>query len=357
MKGRRLLAGLLAIALAVGNLMISSPVKAEETVVSTALANSDFAEFSASGDSTLTDGSRTITLVSEGTGVKPSLVNDGRRGKVLQLNGSTYANRAFALLPSNPFAGQDVTNGLTLNFWTSTNQPVSGTSYGNSCLIDFDLGGTSSEARNAPGSLAINQEMVYWNTTGQNSQFMDFATGNLGLTNGSGWKMVTMVVTTSGIAFYCNGKKITHTLTSNYEENYSQMINDLAGSGGLVTSPEETNVRIGASLATYWNCADALIDDISFYGKALSDEEVTALWEETDTTTYVDELPEAYYLTVYSTTTDYYASAENVEQETRSVYMAVSREGKTFDVLNNGGGVIFSKNTSGTLQITEPLVF
>ena len=239
--------------------MISSPVKAEETVVSTALANYDFAEFSASDDSTLTDGSRTITLESVGTGVKPSLVNDDRRGQVLKLNGSTYANRAFALLPSNPFAGQDVTNGLTLNFWTSTNQPVSGTSYGNSCLIDFEVApATTGRA----GTYAFNQQMVYWNTTDQNTKFTDFSIGNLGLTNGSGWKMVTMVVTTTGISFYCNGQKISHTITSGAED-YEQMIQDLAGSSGLC-DPADTNVRIGASLATYCKCANALIDDISF---------------------------------------------------------------------------------------------
>ena len=250
---------------------------ADETIVlSTALANYDFDDFSASGDTALTDGDRTITLEAVGSGTKPSLVNDEKRGQVLKLNGSTYSNRAFAKLPSNPFARQDVSNGLTLNFWTSTNQPVSGTSYGNSCLIDFEVApATTGRA----GTYAFNQQMVYWNTTDQNTKFTDFSIGNLGLTNGSGWKMVTMVVTTTGISFYCNGQKISHTITSGAEV-YEQMIQDLAGSSGLC-DPADTNVRIGASLAPYWNCANALIDDISFYGKALNDNEVATLYDET----------------------------------------------------------------------------
>lgn len=64
----------------------------------------------------------------------------------------------------------------------------------------------------------------------------------------------------------------------------------------------------------------------------------------------VASLENGYYLTVYSTETDFYEKADNLEQETRSVYMAASRDGKEFEVLNNGGGVIFSKNTKGTLD-------
>ena len=72
---------------------------------------------------------------------------------------------------------------------------------------------------------------------------------------------------------------------------------------------------------------------------------------------YVDSLSPGYYLTVYSTTKDFYTDGSMREQETRSVYMAVSDDGKTFNVLNNGGGVIFSKNTNGTLQVTKPRVY
>ena len=35
----------------------------------------------------------------------------------------------------------------------------------------------------------------------------------------------------------------------------------------------------------------------------------------------------------------------------------VSSDGKNFEVLNNGGGVIFSKNPDGTLCVTEPRIF
>lgn len=57
------------------------------------------------------------------------------------------------------------------------------------------------------------------------------------------------------------------------------MISDLTG--GLAEDPSATNVRLGASLATYWKCAGAMLDDVSFYGKALTDDEVAALYQET----------------------------------------------------------------------------
>lgn len=64
------------------------------------------------------------------------------------------------------------------------------------------------------------------------------------------------------------------------------------------------------------------------------------------------------YLTVYTTTKKFYTDgAWNIDQETESVYMAVSDDGYTFHVLNNGGGVIFSKNVNGTLKIRSPRVY
>ncbi len=62
-----------------------------------------------------------------------------------------------------------------------------------------------------------------------------------------------------------------------------------------------------------------------------------------------------YYLTVYSTEKDFYESTTNLPQETRSVYFAVSRDGKNFEVLNNGGGVIYAK--TGEKRVKSPQVF
>ena len=90
-----------------------------------------------------------------------------------------------------------------------------------------------------------------------------------------------MAVTEEGVTFYRNRQKISHEITSQFSTDYVQLINDLAGKGGLVDKPEDTKVRIGASLATYWHCAGAWIDDISFYDKALTAEEVGSLYDET----------------------------------------------------------------------------
>ncbi|MEY8515807.1 Ig-like domain-containing protein [Lachnospiraceae bacterium 29-84] len=408
-------------------------------VLKTAIANYDFNKFR-EADGVLTDGTREIALEAVGSGKKPELAEVGR-GKVLSLAEQNYSDRGFALLPSNPFAGKSIDKGLTLSFWTKTTGSIGG----NRCLVDFEVAPAEGDGR--AGTIAVNQSMVYWNTTDQNQNYMDFNIGDMDLTAANGWTMYTMAVTKTGIAFFRNGKKINHRLQGQYEGNpnaYHQLIQDMAGTGGLVSSPEQTKVRLGASLATYWHCAGALIDDVSFYDRALTEPEVETLYDET----YVDLSPTAisiagqkelvkgnhiqltlsykpvdavvgdgeitwkssnenvltvdntgkvtgkgagkatvtveavfngktlksnafeimvkeavvalepgYYLTVYSTEKAAYASTDNLDQETRSVYLAVSKDGKKFEVLNHGGGVIFSKNTSGSLRVTDPRVF
>ena len=90
-----------------------------------------------------------------------------------------------------------------------------------------------------------------------------------------------------------------------------------------------------------------------------------AVEAQADSADLVESLePGKYYLTVYSKTTLSYAkenTAEgrgtNLDQEAQSVYFAVSNDGQNFEVLNSGGGVIFSKNINGTLRVTNPKVF
>ena len=441
---KKLLAVMTAAAVAVtpmsGSVLASGKTQTQEQVqkerraeiLGTALSSYDFEDFTASGN-VLTDGEREVKLVTTGSGMAPSLVQDATRGQVLQLNQAAYADSGYALLPENPFEGVSTVDGLTLNFWTLTTGNT--TNYGDKCLIDFEVA-PASEGKRA-GTFAVNQQMIYWNTTDQNSKYIDFNMGSLGLSTRDVWKMVTIVITKEGLKAYCDGMEVSVPIngSNNGELDYGQMISDLAG--GLLGEGEKSNVRLGASLATYWNCAGARMDDVSFYGKALTEDEIADLYDETKVKvglesitisgeTQVDEgktiqlsaaftpenttekrltwtssdesvvtvdkngvvtgvgggtakvkaeadgvvsneltitviptvksLEEGYYLTVYSTTKNFYAAAANVEQETQSVYMAVSKDGKNFEVLNNGGGVIFSKNTAGTLKITSPKV-
>ncbi len=405
-----------------------------------ALETYDFNDFQTAESDTasLTDGARNVSLVTVGNGRAPSLVDDAVRGKVLktvaQGTGDDGLNNiGYAQLPSNPFEKQDVSKGLTLNFWANTQ----GAAGGNRCMIDFEVApATTGRA----GTFAFNQSMVYWNTTDQDGAFTDFNVSGLGLGTANTWKMVTMVVTTDGITFYSNGKKINHTVTSG-TENYETMINELAGNSEY--APEDgTKVRLGASMANYWIGAGALLDDIAFFGKELSASEVASLYDETatadqataitissdETTLNIDKtaqlnvaltpadatglsrlnwkssneavatvnragvvtalaegetvitasigdvvsnelnikvekisditsLDTGYYLAVYTTTTPFYDGRANNAQEAQSVYFAASKDGKTFDVLNCGGGVIFSKNTNGTLRLTDPKIF
>ncbi len=431
------------------NLSAAEPKAGETPVLDSAIVTYDFNDWSVvtGDDGKLTNGTdKKIVLETVGNGKKPELKNTAR-GKVLAMTEQDYANRGAALLPENPFAGKSVDNGFTLSFWTKTTGSVGG----NRCLVDFEVAPAKDPAATSDpdraGTFAVNQSMVYWNTTSQNSKFTDFNISNMSLAPANGWKMVTMAVTKEGITFYSDGKKIQHTVQANDAggEDYEQMIKDLAGTSGICDDPAKTKVRLGASMATYWHCAGAWIDDVSFFGKALSDAEVTALYNETlvDTSSVVVNaveiqgpnsvteesriqlsavlLPEdasdisgkkvtwesdntevltvdsrgratgvsagtanvtakvngteitskpfpikvtgltqsltegKYYLTVYSTTKDFYASTDNLAQETRSVYFAVSADGRKFEVLNNGGGVIFAKK--GSKQLTDPRVY
>ena len=404
-----------------------------------ALTTYDFDDFAAKADdaATLSDGTRDISLVTVGNGQAPSLTTDSDRGQVLQTvrqgtGDNGLNNIGYAQLPSNPFEKMDTSNGLTLNFWANTQ----GAAGGNRCMIDFEIApATTGRA----GTVAFNQSMVYWNTTDQDGKFADYNVNGLGLGTENTWKMVTMTLTEDEIAFYSNGRKISHTITSGTEE-LATMLAELTGNGSILPDDGRTQIRLGASMANYWIGAGALLDDISFFGKALNASEVSQLYDETatselatgivvssdDTTVDVDKtmqltatlepagatgvsmvswkssdekvatvdrnglltalaagtttitasigglvsneltitvesipnidsLEEGYYLAVYTTTTPFYANKAYNDQEAQSVYLAVSKDGKTFDVLNSGGAVIFSK--MGTQRLTDPKVF
>ena len=78
-------------------------------------------------------------------------------------------------------------------------------------MIDFEIApATTGRA----GTFAFNQSMVYWNTTDQDGKFADYNVGGLGLSTANTWKMVTMTLTGDEIAFYSNGQKINHTVSS-----------------------------------------------------------------------------------------------------------------------------------------------
>ncbi len=450
MKGKFLKTGIsmmLASAMMVTSIpagSVSAAGNAEKAtpILDSAIVTYDFDDWSAKeGDNTkLVNGDKEILLEAFGDCKEPELKENTARGKVLNLfeqgapdNG--VDNRGDALLPENPFAGKPIDNGFTLSFWTKTTGSVGG----NRTLVDFEVApATTGRA----GTLALSQSMLWWNITDQKANtFTDFNIGNLKLEKENGWKMVTMALTSEGITFYSNGEKITHTL--NGTPDYEEIVKELAGASDICDDPAKTKVRLGASMAKYWVGAGAWIDDVSFFDKALSDEEVASLYQETyvetptvngivimgpnkvnegnsikltaqlipedasdigsktvtwevanpdilsvsssgkvttkapgqttvtarvKDTEFVSEPFEIEvigaqdslesgkrYLTVYSTTKAFYASTGNLEQETRSVYMAVSNDGKKFEVLNNGGGVIFAKK--GDKQLTVPKIY
>lgn len=423
-------------------LSAAGPAEKATPILDSAIMTYDFDDWSVKeGDAAkLVNGDKEIVLEAFGGCKEPELKENTARGKVLNLfeqgvGDDGVANRGDALLPENPFQGKSIDNGLTLSFWTKT----TGTVGGNRTLIDFEVApATTGRA----GTLALSQSMLWWNITDQKaSTFTDFNIGDLKLQKENGWKMVTMALTKEGINFYSNGEKITHSLSGT--PDYEEILKELVGNSGVFAANPETKVRLGASMANYWIGAGAWIDDISFFDKALSDEEIAALYQETfveaqtvsgvvikgankvnegntiqltaqlipedasdiagksvtwevdDTniltvsssgkvtakaagkttvkakvkdTEFVSEPFEIevigaqesleggkHYLTVYSTTKAFYASAANIEQETRSVYMAVSSDGKKFEVLNSGSGVIFAK--MGSKQVTVPKIY
>ncbi len=450
MKGRFLKTGismLLASAMMITSVP-ASPVSAAEPaekatpILDSAIVTYDFDDWSVKegDDKKLVNGDKEIVLEAFGDCKEPELKENTARGKVLNLFEQGVAdngvdNRGDALLPENPFAGKSIDNGFTLSFWTKT----TGTVGGNRTLVDFEVApATTGRA----GTLALSQSMLWWNITDQKANtFTDFNIGDLKLQKENGWKMVTMALTKTGINFYSDGQKVTPSL--NGTPDYEEIVKELAGTSDICDDPAKTKVRLGASMAKYWIGAGAWIDDVSFFDKALSDEEVVSLYEETKieaqpvsgviikgsnkvnegnsiqltaqmipedasdiagkSITWEVENPDVlavsssgkvttktpgkttvtakikdteivsdpfeievigaqeslesgkHYLTVYSTTKAFYASTGNLEQETRSVYMAVSNDGKKFEVLNNGGGVIFAKK--GAKQLTVPMVY
>lgn len=285
---RKVISVLLALVVAVTSLSIETVLAAETgedsntSVLDTALANYDFGDYTVGEDGNLYNGDTVITLESLGGYPKPELVEDADRGKVLSLTeqSSNANSRGNALLPQNPFAGKPTADGFTLNFWSKT----TGTAEQNKCLIDFEL---APAAERRAGTFAFNQGMAYWNVTDQlgDSGFTDFNIDNMAFGDKRYWKMVTMSLTSTGITFYCNGQKIEHSLSDVTvavgREDYEELIKELAGVSNICTDPAQTKVRLGASMAQYWSGAGALLDDISFYGRALSDSEVTTLYHET----------------------------------------------------------------------------
>lgn len=252
------------------------------SILATALANYDFSDYTLGDDGNLHYEDAVITLESLGGYPKPELVEDADRGQVLSLTEqkSNADNRGNALLPENPFAGKPTEYGFTLNFWSKT----TGTAEQSKCLLDFEL---APAAERRAGTFAFNQGAAYWNVTDQlgDSGFTDFNIDNMDFGDTRYWKMVTMTLTSTGIAFYCNGQKIEHSLSDVTvavgREDYEELLKELAGAGNVCTDPAQTKVRLGASMAQYWPGAGALLDDISFFGKALSDSEVAALYHET----------------------------------------------------------------------------
>mgnify|MGYP002511404137 CR=1 FL=1 len=285
---RKSISVLLALVVTVTSLSIETVFAAENgedsntSVLDTALANYDFSDYTLGEDGNLHAGDAVITLESFGGYPKPELVEDADRGQVLSLTEqkSNADNRGNALLPENPFAGKPTENGFTLNFWSKT----TGTAEQSKCLVDFEL---APAAERRAGTFAFNQGAVYWNVTDQlgDSGFTDFNIDNMAFGDARYWKMVTMTLTSTGVVFYSNGQKIEHSLSDVTvavgREDYEELIKELAGAGSVCTDPAQTKVRLGASMAQYWSGAGALLDDISFFGKALSDSEVATLYHET----------------------------------------------------------------------------
>ena len=334
MKFKKLVSAVLTAAMILGSAL---PVSAQERAGETEeglLLHYDFSK---------TEGN--IVKDSSGNNHDGSIKGDGWQvdGDTLTLPGGAYgSNAGYVELPTGMFDNQ---NTLTISLWlknqTGANN-YAGIFFGttealptgywilNPCNPAGDYKSVITDSFDAGAPYNTEAGISPTNAT----------KGIAGPDTGSAWAMYTTVIEPGSLTAYYNGTKIGTVKTNRTVSEFGQNLVAYIGKSSYHDMFYKGGVK-----------------DVKVYTRALSEQEVSARWESTSGVKYIDQLEAGYYLTVYSTTANYYAPTTNIEQETRSVYMAVSKDGKTFDVLNNGGGVIFSKNTSGTLQITEPRIF
>ena len=187
-----------------------------------------------------------------------SIAKDGQRGNVLQLANSANAIKAnYLALPADTFDGM-TEDGFTVGMWVNADT-LSPNYWPHSALFEANAGG-----QNAYPVTRISANL--FGRINSNGAWADATAISKSLT-GNTWQYVTYTVNSQGIAVYLDGIKVgtAHTdLTQSFSNNSLSAAKD---------------VRVGSG--NIWGDADiasAKFDNVAVFNRALTEDEVDALY-------------------------------------------------------------------------------
>ena len=237
----------------------------EETTVNvpTPIASYDFEEESAN-----------VTFKHFGIGVAPYSVPLSETEKGLQFTGSGNQDMGYIQIV-NPFKDNTniETNGATVSLWVYCD----GTA--NNSIWGFGLGTDGYEDQNTSGMLGFqaNTYMVY-NMAKVSGPWIDFNGGPGGSTSNAipqkQMAMITMAFSSTDVSFYVNGQKVEgYAPASSLDNKGSEYYPGILG----YLKTHFTHFYVGKG--TFTGTFSGMADKLGFYEKALTADEVKALYD------------------------------------------------------------------------------
>lgn len=196
--------------------------------------------------------------------------NDGRSGTIyLPYSGTNEATTNYASVDGNPFVG--VYNGYTIGFW----QRINGNYWDNRQSITFAQGDIAAKKYFTIGTDGY---LRFNNGNGGNDPsltnaglYFDYTTPCSAIVKQQ-WQYITVeVVDDLTLRYYVNGA-LKNTVTVTGTDNYLL-------TGGLMSflRSADTTMYFG-SYTPYWGTATLSLDNVSCFNRALTNEEVAALY-------------------------------------------------------------------------------
>ncbi|MFY7668393.1 MAG: LamG domain-containing protein, partial [Crocinitomicaceae bacterium] len=264
----------------------------------------------------------------------PNSINGTISGATFSSDRFSNLNAASSYYGSNDFIQIPTTSGLfnnqqyTISYWFKTNQSASSANGGpnvNPAIISrLNVGGPSA---NSPTSV---DNFVIYEISGSNhfnTPVNGGVTGNNTLL-GNTWHHVVFTVRTDSTITYLNGIKLGANINN----------------GNITFQPYP--IRLGRSQHTYWRDFSGELDDLGYWNRALTDQEVTDLYNSVNCYNNLTLTPQTNTLITGST-----ATFTATTSDPNSSFVWQSDFGQGFQTLNNYGNY-FGVNTN-TLTISN----